>query len=259
LAGLTASWLGNIDVANSNMRVKKRGLWIGLYCGLTLLHLVCNWRSLKLVTLDWLNGWRLHRVVDDFLTSIDEMPNDCGQDISCSNPTEVSKLEPIFFMPELQSKKSHLSRYPIKLGVSFNQLAKLSGAPSSTLKSIVTTKHSTCKDSYILKVGHTNSQLEKNRCILVSFLSQCSNKEKARAYLHACLVGRALVSVSTPNELKNNRHVVHDESELIGQAEEIGQEETNLLWPVFERSASNAGWKLDKTEFSTYGYEICFE
>jgi uncharacterized protein (DUF1499 family) len=259
LAGLTASWLGNIDVANSNMRVKKKGLWIGLYCGLTLLHLVCNWRSLKLVTLDWLNGWRLHRVVDDFLTSIDEMPNDSGQDISCSNPTEVSKLEPIFFMPELHSKKSHLSRYPIKLGVSFNQLAKLSGAPSSTLKSIVTTKHNTYNYNYILKVGHTNNQLEKNRCILVSFLSQCSNKEKAKAYLHACLVGRALVSVSTPNELKNNRHVVHDEIELIGQAEEIGQEETNALWSVFERSASKSGWKLDKTEFSTYGYEICFE
>ncbi|KAL7477435.1 hypothetical protein ACHAW6_003240 [Cyclotella cf. meneghiniana] len=259
LAGLTASWLGNIDVANSNMKMKKKGLWIGLYCGLTLLHLVCNWMSLKLVTLDWLNGWRLHRVVDDFLTSIDETPHDCRQDILCSNPTEVSKLEPIFFMPELQSTKSHLSKYPIKLGVSFNQLAKLSGAHLSTLKSIVTTKHNSYKDNYILKVGHTNTQLEKNRCILVSFLSQCSNKEKAKAYLHACLVGRALVSVPLPNGIKNNRPVVHDERQLISQAEEIGQEETEVLWPIFERSASKAGWRLDKTEFSTCGYEVFFE
>lgn len=259
LAGLTANWLDNIDVANRNMRTKKKGLWIGLYCGLTLLHLVCNWRSLKLVTLDWLNGWRLHRVVDDFLTSIDKMPNDCGQGISFSTPTEVSKLEPIFFMPELQSKRSNLPRYPIKLGVSFNQLAKLSGAPSSTLKSMLTTKHNSYKENYILKVGHTNRQLEKNRCILVSFLIECSNREKAKAYLHACLVGRALLSVSVPNGNKNNRSVVHGERQLISQAEEIGREETKVLWPVFERSASEAGWKLDKTEFSTCGYAISFE
>ncbi|KAL3805091.1 hypothetical protein HJC23_003319 [Cyclotella cryptica] len=259
LAGLTASWLDKIDGANSNRGIRKKGLWIGLYCGLTFLHLVCNWRSLKLVTLDWLNGWRLHRVVDDFLASIDEMSNDCGEDISCSNPSEVSTWEPIFFVPELHSKQSHLSRYPIRLGVSFNQFAKLSRAPSSTLKSIMTTKRTSSKDNYILKVGHTNKQLEKNRCILVSFLSECSNKEKAKAYLHACLVGRALVLVSAPNGEQNNKPVVHDEREIIRQAEEIGQREINVLWPIFERSASKAGWKLDKTEFSTYGYEICLE
>lgn len=259
LAGLTASWLDNIDVANSDRRIKKKGLWIGLYCGLTLLHLVCNWRSLKLVTLDWLNGWRLHRVVDNFLTSIDEMSTDFGDDIKCSNPSEVSKLEPIFFLPELQSEESHLSRYPIRLGVSFNQFAKLSRAPASTLKFIVTTKRNSQEDNYILKVGHTHKQFEKNRCILVSFLSQCSNREKAKAYLHACLVGRALVSLSTPNGEQNNKHVARDEQELIRQAEEIGQEEINVLWPIFERSASKAGWKLDKTEFSTHGYEICFD
>jgi hypothetical protein len=258
LAGFTASWLGNIRVANSNSRIKKKGLWIGLYCGLTVLHLVCNWRSLKLVTLDWLNGWRLHRVVDDFLMSADEKMS--IENISCSNPSEVSKLEPIFFIPELQSKKSHSSRYPIRLGVSFNQLAKLTRAPSSTLQSIAATKLHSNKDNYIVKVGHTNKQLEKNRCILVSFLSQCSNKERAKAYLHACLVGRALVSVSKQKRDHNNDNPgIHDERELLRQAEEIGQEETNLLWPVFERSASNAGWKLDKTEFSTHGYEICIE
>lgn len=258
LAGICARWLD--DGSSGGSGVKKNGLWIGMYCGLTLLHLLCNWRSLRLVTLDWLNGWRLHRVVEDFLGSIDERSNDnfTTGDPTCINPSEVAILEPILFLPELKSKKSHLTRYPVRMGVSFNQFAKLSNANSTRLQSILAAKRkSTSNDNYILKVGHSgNQQLEKYRCILISFLSQCSNDEKAKAYLHACLVGRALVAVSKPNEANE---ALTDEGELIEKAEEIGQEEINRLWLFFERCAANAGWQLSKTEFATDGYEICFE
>jgi hypothetical protein len=258
LAGFTARWLDGARAANASNGLGRKGLWIGMYCVLTFLHLVFNWMSLKLVALDWLNGWRLHRVMNDFLTSVDLASSDSKDDVTCISPIEASNAEPIVFLPELQCRNTHLSMYPIRLGVSFNELARKSNASSFSLLSLLTTFHEVNNDNYILKVGHNDRQQhEKDRCILVAFTSECSNKEKAKAYLHACLVGRALATMTMTNKAHNGTMMI-DEGDIIQHAEEVGQKETNNLWPIFERCASKVGWKLDKTEISTDGYELCF-
>jgi hypothetical protein len=133
LAGLTARWLDHGAVTGAGIKMQKKELWISLYCMLTALHLTFNWMSLKLVALDWLNGWRLHRVVNDFLSSVEagEVSIDM-KGVTCTNPVEVSRAEPIFFLPELQSKKRNLAKYPIRLGISFNELIDKSNTSSTS-------------------------------------------------------------------------------------------------------------------------------
>lgn len=250
LSGLFAKWLGD-GTGTSVGGIQKRRLWISMYCLLTMLHLISNWMSLKLIALDWLNGWRLHWVVEEFLKCIDD-----GKDTICiSDPMEMSTKEPIFFLPELQEKKRRSSKYPIHMGVSFDQFATLSHQPLSVLQSKLEIQQNQCIDNYIITVGHQNLTPKTKRCILVAFFPSSSNKERAKAYLHGCLLGRALVSLSA----ENNHASVDDNSELICRAESIAEEELRRLWPIFETSVAKAGWKLDKTECTTDGYEIYIE
>lgn len=265
LAGLTARWLDTTDVISGNYGMLKKELWIGTYCLLTSLHLALNWLGLKLVALDWLNGWRLHHVVDGFLKSLDnasfwELKDedkaliDLQECVTCSKPVEASSAEPIFFLPELQSQKIHLCKYPIRLGVSFNELVVKSEAPTS-LQSLLVEKLERGNANYILKVGHLGKQKsEKSRCILVCYTSKCSGEEKVKAFLHAHLVGRALVEVSM-----HKSQLPRNEDEVIKRAEKVGQFNINTIWPFFVVCTSKAGWKLNKTEISTNGYELWFE
>lgn len=96
------------------------------------------------------------------------------------------------------------------------------------------------------------------RCILVAFFSNSTNSEKAKAYLHCKLVRRALLSI-----LSNDRgggDVNEDEmNNLIQEVEITSERELVKLWPLFESSVTNAGWKLDKTECATEGYTMHLE
>ena len=230
LAALTARWLDGGGAKHTH------STWIGIYCMLTFLHLALNWMSMKIVAFDWLNGWRLQKVVNDFLISINDT-NEGGNNIGarCISPAKLSHAEPIFF-PELSKN------YPtIRLGVSFNDLVQASASAPTLLSEMTRKIH---LDKYILKVGNGG------RCILVSFLAGCTNKQKTKAYLHACLIKRVLFK----NKQKV-RSMIMDQSE-IQHAEQFGQENINGIWSVFERCAYEKGWKLEKTEMSTDGYEI---
>lgn len=231
LAGLTARWL---DGGGAN---HTHATWISIYCILTFLHLALNWMSMKIVALDWLNGWRLHKVVNDFLLSIDDINESEIIGAKCISPAKASRAEPIFF-PEL------FKNYPtIRMGVSFNDLVQASSSASTLLSEMTQKMH--C-DKYILKVGNGG------RCILVSFLAGITNKSKTKAYLHACLTERALLENKQRVQLSG---MIMDESE-IQHAEQVGQDNINVLWSVFERCTYEKGWKLEKTEISTDGYEI---
>ena len=70
-------------------------------------------------------------------------------------------------------------------------------------------------------------------------------------------MGRALGSLS--DKKKEHSARIMDEETISHQAENLGKSQSDILWPVFERSLSKAGWKLAKTEIATEGYEICFE
>ena len=84
MAALVAKWLGS----GSDIRTA-----LSLYCFLTFIHLITNYKALKLISLNWLNGWRLHLVVDEFLECVcnanKEMLNE--DSVVVSNPIEASR------------------------------------------------------------------------------------------------------------------------------------------------------------------------
>ena len=76
----------------------------------------------------------------------------------------------------------------------------------------------------------------------------------AKAYLHGCLLGRTLLSVTR----SSGRSLGDDKSceEIIEKAKDIAEKKLKRLWPLFERCTFDAGWKLDKTESYSEGYGI---
>ena len=251
LAALVAKWLGNGDVKTA----------IGLYCLLTLLHLVTNHRALKLVALDWLNGWRLHLVVEEFLKCVQDGEGTIIGGIArgsiVSNPVEVSRMEPLLFLPEWRSTGRQTTKYPIRMGISFNEFSRCSHMSQSSLQSYLTRMKNQREDNYILSVGRREESMRSGKTklsILVSYFSTSTNSEKAKVYLHCSLIRRALASFRT-----DKRDDVGEVKMTIEKAEEVARCELEALWPIFEGCVTAAGWKLDKTECSTEGYEMHFE
>ena len=253
LSAFLAKWLGDGNLSTA----------FGLYCLLTAVHLFSNYKALKLISLDWMNGVRLALVVDEFVKCIEnhEEKNDekvPNSSLMVSGPEEVSKREPLLFLPEFLSTKQKMQMtHSIRMGVSFNELCRLSHLPQAILQAHVAKIQNQCTDRYILSVGHVEKRYQmKKRCILISFFSNSSNVEKAKAYLHGCLVQRILVSLEANG--KEEHHLLSD-GEVFQKAETIARNELVCLWPIFEQCVAHAGWKLDKTECSTEGYEIYLE
>lgn len=121
------------------------------------------------------------------------------------------------------------------------------------MESQLLTEQSQRNDNYILTVG-AEQRFKSKRSILVSYFSNSSNSEKAKAYLHSFLVRRALV-----HQLARCKEGYANEVEMVRKAEDIAQADLVHFWPIFERCVSAAGWKLDKTECHTEGYEMDFE
>lgn len=142
------------------------------------------------------------------------------------------------------------------MGVSFNELAQMTPhRPSSFVQSYLTKKqHAGNKgDNYILAAGHKGGR----KCIFVAFFSNSSNEEKAKAYLHGCLVRRSLTQQF--HESRSSERLEEGKDEAIQTAEEEAGRQLSQLWPIFKECVSKAGWQLSKTECSTEGYEMYIE
>lgn len=252
LSAFLAKWLDNGDVSTA----------FGLYGLLTAIHLFSNYKALKLVALDWLNQWRLNLVVGEFVKSIEDNEGKVDERVASgslfvSSPADASKREPLVFLPEfILMKQKTPTTCPIRMGVSFNELCRLAYSPQSVLQAHVAKLQHQRVDRYILTVGCAETRFQPKRCILISFFSDSSNVEKAKAYLHAFLVQRSLVILEANGK---EEHHLSSDMEVVQKAETIARNRLDRLWPNFERCATNAGWKLDKTECSTEGYEIYFE
>lgn len=252
LAGFVAKWLGASDGATiGSNNVGNKRLWIGLYCFLTCLHLALNWMSLKLVALDWMNGWRMQRIVDEFLDLVEKNEaNDTIGTSKLSTPSDLSRIEPLLFRPGLRNinKPSNCS---IRMGVSFNDFARHSHQTLQTTRAQVMNDPSIGGDHYMLTVGAIGHKLNKKRSILISFFRNSSCREKAKAYLHARLVEKGLGQRSRLDGSNLNT--------LFEEVEKNAAKELVVLWPLFEEKVKRAGWNLDKTECSSDGYEIHVE
>ena len=219
------------------------------------MHWICNQKSLPVVALNWLNEWRLHHVVHEFLDGVDvdmlgkvrrvKVPN-----VRVSKPSELSKIEPLLFGP----KWSQGSSGTVRMGVSYDDLVHLSLEPLSALESRLK-KHQTKLKStnYLIVAGYEHGDL----VVAVAFLPNIPQKETAKAYIRSKMIQVALASVSKRHI--NNQSNNTKELELVRKAEEIAEHDLNLCWQLFQICARDAGWDLDKTECSSEGYEISIE
>jgi len=218
-----------------------------MYLGLSFIHLISNQKSLQLVALDWLNGWRLDQAVQDFLQSNERGTGSGSEQVTVRSPEEMSRTEPLLFF---SGRTDHHTI--IRMGISFNELVRLSLEPLSVLQlSFLKKQHiERDNDAYILSPGLSHDK----PVIAISFFQNTTNKCMAKAYLHGCLLGRTLLSVTR----SSGRSLGDDKSweEIIEKAKDIAEKKLKCLWPLFERFTFDAGWKLDKTESYSEGYVL---
>ena len=210
--------------------IKSKALVAVMYLGLSFIHLISNQKSLQLVSLDWLNGWRLDQAVQDFLQS-NERGTGSEQVTTVRSPEEMSRTEPLLFF---SGRTDHHTI--IRMGISFNELVRLSREPLSVLRLSLKKQHiDRDNDAYILSPG-------------------LSHDKPVATYLHGCLLGRTLLSVTR----SSGRSLGDDKSweEIIEKAKDIAEKKIKCLWPLFEKCTFDAGWKLDKTESYSEGYRI---
>jgi hypothetical protein len=219
--------------ARSVSTVNQTKLWT-LYALLTILHVVANMRCMRLISFDSFNNARMKFLVQEFLDW-----KRTGSDIpgpTFSTPSEIAEREPLFF---IGGQVPGLSSCPIHLGVSFNELVRLSGLSAAELE---TSLLKVLKDSrYVVKAGiSTRGSLT----VVVSFLANTEPRDQAKAFLHALLLSHEL------NQTRAN------DLESIAKTEAKMRENITAIWDVFERSCHAAGWDLSKTELRSKGFEL---
>ena len=223
MANLLIRWIDN---------VRSKGLLLALYLCLSGVHLVSNWKSLQQVGLDWLNGWRLNAVTQEFLDSIDAV--DRGKEVLVSTPMVLSKREPMFF------SRRRIKTNTVRVGVSFYQFAQISAESLSDLQYNIE-KNQNETDDYMLTAGDDDGRV----VVAIAYYQNTSNRCLAKVYLHGCLMRRMLI------DIKGNI-----DQEVVKEAKVVSSEKLKLLWPLFETRMTDLGWRLDKTECFSEGYVL---
>lgn len=211
--------------AKSVSTVPSKALWF-MYASLTLLHIVANMKCMKLVTFDYFNTDRMTKVVESFLDRVRR-----GEDwhnIGVDEPTTISSQESLFFV-------STSRRLPIRMGVSFDSLARKLGLHDDAIRDAA---RDISKQKYSVALGRTGE------CIHVAVSSDAGPVDKAKGYFHALILRMVVDSDKTI--------CISNSSVLRNSVQEV----VDRWWPQFERSAHKAKWDLNKTELSTHGYEV---
>lgn len=195
-------------------------LWT-LYLTLTALHIYANMQCMKLIIFESLNTPRMKILTQRFLK---EWDNGQVENVALMEPIVMARKEPLFFFLSQRSP----SPYPIQFGASFEHhiVADLqsNGQYAAELSQRLR------DDKYIVSFHR--------RKVAVSVAKEATPRDKAKAYLHAVLLGRATKD-SNP--------------ELAASLQ------LQSAWPAFERSCEQVGWDLDKTELASRGFELSLE
>lgn len=225
---------------------RSKELLICLYGGLTFIHILSNKYGLNLVALDWLNGWRLRQVTNEFLERVFEDADGLlatrKRNVGVSSPLQLSKAEPLLF--EIGTAVDR----DIRMGVSFNDLASVSLEDDETLRSELKNK-SPSADGYLLSVGVKRDRLLVN----AAFFRTITNKCTAKAFLHSCILVRVL---RESQQRSKGAHQDEIGAEFVAMAKDAAKRKLELLWPLFETSLLEAGWRIDKTTYPSEGYQL---
>lgn len=191
-------------------------LWT-LYFTLTALHIYANMQCMKLIVFESLNTPRLNILAYLFLK---EWENGQVEGVALMEPVSMARHEPLFFF----LSETAPSPCTIQFGASFDRhLASQSSDPTELSRRL----H---EDMYVVSI--------RGRRVSVSVAKDATPRDKAKAYLHAVLLGRA--SKDSNPEL-------------------VARVQLQSAWPTFERSCQQTGWDLDKTELQSMGYELSLE
>lgn len=198
-----------------------------LYITLTVVHLYANMQCMKIIAFDYLNIPRMNILVKQFLQ---QWNNGQSETPELMEPAVLARKEPLFFgIPSIRRPTS--SR--ILFGDSFESHSKLADSSDKDTHQLLGSLSESLQDQkYLIS---SSSPHTKRQLVVVSLANDATPRHKARAYMHALLLGRALQD---------------SEPELVATVQ------LESAWPTFEKACQQAGWDLDKTELQTRGYEL---
>ena len=181
-----------------------------------------------------------------------------SKSIECKTPEWVSKREPLFFFPTLnilklfQNTCRHSSFVPIYLGVPIEDLIRYSRSsssnilsPSSSLSSIDAIKDDRVK--YVIAIGKRRYR----KSIFVSFRSNVTNRDKAKAYFQALLLSKNLnLKKEQPKGFGDPSNLSLDDA-----AEQETKAQLETIWESFVQNAQLKGWDLSNIHLNSRGFE----
>lgn len=233
--------------AKSVSTVDPLHMWT-LYLALTVLHIYANTRCMRLIAFDSFNTSRMNMILQEFWTRLEQQPppsstNQRSKDpsvVAISDPNQVASREPLFF---LQASKRR--GVPIIFGDSFNEFSKRSQKSPAALEQLL----QNCRDNYLISSGSTS---RGKPCVVVSFRSNITPSQEAKAYFHADLLSRELKSEQYDQADNSNASIQSTlQNSEIAVAFSIDE-----AWKNFQASCVQSGWDLGKTELRTLGYEV---
>lgn len=210
---------------------------------------------MKLIAFDSFNNARMNLILDEYLIQLKEvesldaptmsdMNNDTlsSKSISLSKPEDISKVEPLFFVPVRPPRRRKVvPLLPIRFGVSLDEFSTRTSRNCSELKNLL--NEASRSDKYLIAASLSQGGT-KPPTIVVSFLSHASPEDHAKAYYHAVLLSRQLVGI---DDLSDNDII---------NAETIVNDQVHRSWDGFTDACHTAGWDLRKTELQSQGYEL---
>jgi len=201
-------------------------------------------QCLKLIAFDHLNTSRINTVVKSFLLAMEKSDKTIDEIIPLDTPTNIAKSEPLYF--GARSGFRRLSAYPIRIGVSFNTLAYLSGRDKMSLSNLSSRIKS---DQYVISVGDLKGK-KKGQGIIVAFGVDANGRVKSKAYLHAMI----LCNILQKYDISGTHFQTLEERNIMAETTAVARVEN--LWLGFAKSAHRAGWDLKGTELRSEGYEL---
>ena len=209
-----------------------------LYTLLTCLHIFANAQCMRLIAFDYLNTVRANIVIDHFLH---------GKSRDALTPHDVARLEPLLFFFRTRRRKNAVSKFPIRMGVSFDKLYQYSVNDSALL----TGRVQLSGKPYTISLVNTSS----SPVIFVSLFTQATSRDILEAYFHATLFGGCLNRLGVPKAIGHSM-VTSDIRARVASAIQNAKLEMEQLWPSFISHTERQGWVLDKTDIYTEGYTI---
>lgn len=205
---------------------------------LTALHIYANVQCMKLLELNSFNTLRMDIVLSNYFSQLDQLGilDDTSQSIdNCTRvsvllPSEVAKIEPLFFLP----RRTKTLSSNVLFGISFNNLVQSCASLATNLRSFYDQDK-----AYIVKVSRKRA---KRKGVYVSLHSNASSVDKTKANFHALLLAYLLEKYAPADD------------EKILELEKKLDFLIDPLFSLFSKECQRGGWDLSKTGVYSRGY-----